>query len=1423
MRFLTDTVKNTFKTTITRISAGVLSAALLSTSVNTQVWADMTKEQYRTDPAGDDETGADISSDTDDPSITKANTADHALAVVYDELYREEKLWASNLKNLSGTPALEDMYYTDFTTKDYDGKSEEVISADGKSVNIETYAKNHNLTYVPQSSWTNPNHYQYRKDYGIKGPKPFDDAPDAAYKWIKKMDGGQNVRFVGATGQNSLTSNIQEIVAMAMVAQTQTDRGNEDDVDDDSFSYDESLWSSFLDNMNQFITSVRDFFMGTKKDGSETGVDEKWIKTWWKTHQDEKEALAYMNYAKPLFDQSHREGYSLQVSLLPTKWTTKVVANTYTTTQGYTSGEVSTIFPGTMTSNSISDAEYNQMKKNSAAFFKKQKEEGKGDGIVNVKASESQLDLITKTMAHETYGPSTKDFDRSASASVAECMRNWIIDASITKTHLNAPSWEKAVQIGLRDSSGSLLKVIQNWKMSRSDYAILYSIAQNICDGTEYVTGNQYAFWWRGQQPKNFTGGYLTVLGGNGVWVYTHWYPNAKVRHTTYAYKGYEDSSIRIKDKDGQNVAANANATVLTVNQDGTVSTDGTIQSASGSSTGRTTNVSVCTGDDDDSAELADFDSQGFGCMTYDKFFFKDANSTDLYYDKNETSVNDAVKVSGVASEAYVKYSQEVGGTPYMTDDSTSSDTDESGDDTDSSENSSANKSIGTATGGPASSTGTDTIDASYNTDTFNQSKDGKINWSVEELGKKQYLVDSDHRYIKITDRETNKYVKLNDQKHYIVHDEEGYRYIVEDDRRCLLVDDYDKPIKYDYQKNAENGAASGQSDPGSSSSSDGKQTSQDIGSVINSDNAAVTVDSDDQVNDEMRSSYDHKYVCVAPKGDISLFADAIHAYPDCWDVEIDDDETRIDTDNKDDYKSLLVSDADDAIKSKAGGYGNKIMKLDGDSSYIHAYKDGDGEKYYIYVMTDGPQEHRGHKHTDGTYGKDYYVYYKKIVFTHNCKGGHRGYYCGGHLLIDTTGIIYHMTEDEKNNREDVSDKTNYVNKMRQNEDGDWVINREGTANFNKKFSDTIVDKFDKNATDVNGIKNYADDLFDIDLCLEHKKSGINVDFDGWTASNIESAANKLLDDWQKLYGIHVENSLSDTLDSGPISDGDYTPSTDTSGGSIDGKTISTDFSKIKNYDFKAMLQKLKDSDTGSRKNFSKYLSSNAIKITTVNDPNGNSHEFWEEFQTGQPAWYNVKGWNGVLRSKESSVNQRGCFMYAAAIAVTNLTGKIYLSADAVAACSTAGSWSFDDSAGSGGAFVINGRNKYGSSVVGWESGKLQNILDDGTGGQYKADESDRIKGSLSNYPQLVSDIINGKKTALIWAVGADSGMRGYKNNATPRLMSSSKSSHWTYIAGGYMKNGEAHVYVLGNGGRCMDYKVSQLGNLEHIFTISKK
>lgn len=160
---------------------------------------------------------------------------------------------------------------------------------------------------------------------GFKGPAPFANAPEEAYKNITIIDGEQSLVFRDANGNYGCKSNLRQILSMVMVAQEQTDNF-EDNVNEDTFELLTSnsiidkikgVFSVITKAVEAAVNAVKNFFSNVMEAIFPS------FKNWWEHHEAKKRAKVVMAYCKPLFDLSHQNEYSESMSIHPTLRTLK--------------------------------------------------------------------------------------------------------------------------------------------------------------------------------------------------------------------------------------------------------------------------------------------------------------------------------------------------------------------------------------------------------------------------------------------------------------------------------------------------------------------------------------------------------------------------------------------------------------------------------------------------------------------------------------------------------------------------------------------------------------------------------------------------------------------------------------------------------------------------------------------------------------------------------------------------------------------------------------------------------------------------------------------------------------------------------------------------------------------------------------------
>lgn len=250
----------------------------------------------------------------DDPAYGQIQTS--VLGDVYSQLLSAESGWVHNLKYELFTGS--EPIWLDSLSSRYTKFKESDGSVDWNYFHISSEE------YVTMVIDTEYELEGGQEGYGwAKGPTPFPDAPEEAYKWIRLLDGGVEVRFRGIGSNSGRTSNIKEIMAMASVAQIESDTTVEDSPDSETdLSDDNPWWTEVAEGVAKFVDWVINLF----KDVLE--AFNRLLRSsiplygdWWISHQAEKQSKMYMLYCSPLFEYSHTKEYSLQMAIHPTKKT----------------------------------------------------------------------------------------------------------------------------------------------------------------------------------------------------------------------------------------------------------------------------------------------------------------------------------------------------------------------------------------------------------------------------------------------------------------------------------------------------------------------------------------------------------------------------------------------------------------------------------------------------------------------------------------------------------------------------------------------------------------------------------------------------------------------------------------------------------------------------------------------------------------------------------------------------------------------------------------------------------------------------------------------------------------------------------------------------------------------------------------------
>lgn len=192
-----------------------------------------------------------------------------------------------------------------------------------------------------------------------------------------------------------------------------------------------------------------------------------------------------------------------------------------------------------------------------------------------------------------------------------------------------------------------------------------------------------------------------------------------------------------------------------------------------------------------------------------------------------------------------------------------------------------------------------------------------------------------------------------------------------------------------------------------------------------------------------------------------------------------------------------------------------------------------------------------------------------------NCKG-HKAQYCGGHVKVDSTGIVYSITNEqiaitgmlenditpvakgydiEANLGSEIYGKLDGVDysslrnaTITGNSNSTGIKDREGKVNIQAsscskglnlltKTGDSGFTTWGKWGSDTNTYTRTIDmklakDIFDIDCCILYGRNVFPIKaenwqtYEGWTSDNMTMVVNKYLGDWQELYGFDIPENI---------------------------------------------------------------------------------------------------------------------------------------------------------------------------------------------------------------------------------------------------------------------------------------------------------
>lgn len=384
-----------------------------------------------------------VTADIDNEEVYKST-----LGIVYQELLKEETDWVVKLKtdyyDPERPPKLDDFkFLTNFT------ESGE-IDWDNHLVDVETYANNVlNTEYA---------------DGKIKGPEPFNLAPDDAYSWLELFDGGAELQFATAGGGYRYASNITEIIALTASAGEQSDLSYQDYPDENKEDIDsEDGAVSFWKQVENVFTSIRIALKNavtTVFNAALTyfvGDDGK--NAFWQKYSTQKNTMVYMAYSKPLFDQSHQEEYSAKMSLLPTLRTSDTVIASWNLTTISSSEHI--------TEKDIND-KLNVISSSTVNTAK-------------ISYTDAELDLATKIIEMEVSDNKTNSFSSESQSS--KYYKGWVACAEVIRNRVLSNAYQKTLAEVL--SAKKQFSTYQKAASSKTVNKTIRAIVKRVFDGSE--------------------------------------------------------------------------------------------------------------------------------------------------------------------------------------------------------------------------------------------------------------------------------------------------------------------------------------------------------------------------------------------------------------------------------------------------------------------------------------------------------------------------------------------------------------------------------------------------------------------------------------------------------------------------------------------------------------------------------------------------------------------------------------------------------------------------------------------------------------------------------------------------------------------------------------------------------------------------
>jgi N-acetylmuramoyl-L-alanine amidase len=1109
---------------------------------------------------------------TEDDAFSPQKVEDATMGKVYLKLERDETEWLKNLVSgkfidADNPPYVDQLTYTDTTNL-----------ANLRDMPVDEYVPSIlNMTYDADKG-------------AVKGPTPWPNAPEDAYKWMTLLDGGIAVEFRDREGNYGYTSNIKEITAMTIVANAQADNPDEN-LDNDEYADKsdldldpsdpnspaasiESIFTSVVNAAQKAWDAVKSGAKMVHNGATHIAAGIPGLGDWWVQHKSDKRAKIYMQYAKPLFDKSHDQAYGLDAIIKPTLWTLNGGNISRNMNDQFGSGESSidtglglkaSSGAGNLSGYRIDGTPIELWMLSMAgemngSFTRVLGDKGRAYGLMQFdyrhdlvtfmnfayhrhpdvwsgfkpylsvpKASASLIGNQNIVRAFDTAR--TTDYDTFVAdqcvfmrevylAPIANALKSAKgIDLTTRSIAVSGAILSTSVNHGVGGTKTRLLKALNN---NMSDMEMMHAVYNARLIN---LSNKSVRYRYSVSEPKMAEAMMNGTLGvhnsfsyGNVAWKGNYFFKSEESARQHYFSK--EDD----KKAEDANSGSTTGATGITTSANGTTTSDNTSVAADTKTAAETlkykdkeavtmesswefadkstnsagaaryfiapeNNKNICiainpahSGLSEPGDTLANGQSQSSVNMEiannlkevllsngYDVLMLREDESSQLDNIARQVVANNVADLyivingSGLKNKNF-KISYALPTVPGNSlfgshlNDWTTIDTNVgnlilNGIKQYMSVGSGSASLDSTAllyTNIPAAALEAYNLQTDITEKKLQNIADG-VYAGIDEYFKNEDPVNREKRMLKNDDADGK--VVVNTQN-------PGSTYTVDAKDMCDSDESQQTPIS---EHNEHGGYGCMSYSHFSYNDTDPFHLCYN-GQIVNEVAPSAVLGEDQH--------------CNAP--DAYMFFAALDAHPECWTAEVTSTETGVDGDGPD--NTGLSSVIDSTYGGAEYGY--------------TATPEGDGHSWSITITTDRYEDNGS---SDDDDDDDPYHDEKTITFTHNCSGNHKGYYCGGHLVLKVTGVITGFTEAERKN-----DHTQYADKMENN-----------TWKHAPLFGIPIPAEISK-----------AKDLFDIDLAIIHKDGTFNKYFEGWKYDNMDQAANLLMDDWKELYGIPDTQSL---------------------------------------------------------------------------------------------------------------------------------------------------------------------------------------------------------------------------------------------------------------------------------------------------------